>query len=343
MRPDMKKPASKAGNSKENDMTSLFEVSQKINPAKSGTIEYVLASIVTRAPGGVVQMAPGIAKRILEEANFPEQRDIDSSRVYSHRHAIVSGDWLEGHAITLAMLPDGRMWTVDGQHRLTAISQCDAPVPVTVRIVPVESEKEARLFYAGFDQRKSVRTNRQILDAIGIAKEAGLSRSMTAAVFDASPLLLNNLEPLQASISNKINPEMYLQNSRLEVISKWSKEAKEYEAITKLAKKGLGVKMRGTGVMAVALYTLRHQPSRAKDFWVGMAENDGLRKNDPRGTLINDLLTRSVGTGSVRQKIQQPALAWNAFCEGRDLKIIKCIDGASVTLWGTPLAKGRAA
>ena len=324
-------------------MTSLSEVSQKINPAKSGTIEYVLTSIVARAPGGVVQMAPGIAKRILEEANFPEQRKIESSRVYGHHHNIIKGDWLDGHAITLALLPDGRMWTVDGQHRLTAISECAAPVPVTVRIVPVESEKEARLFYAGFDQRKSVRTNRQILDAVGIAKELGLSRPMTAAVFDASPLLLNNLEPLCAAASAKSNPGMHLQTSRLEVISKWAEEAKDYEAITKLAKKGLGVKMRGTGVMAVALYTLMHQPARAKDFWTGIAENDGLRKNDPRGTLINDLLTRSIGTGSVRQKIQQPALAWNAFCEGRDLKIIKCIDGAAITLWGTPLAKGRAA
>jgi hypothetical protein len=74
-----------------------------------------------------------------------------------------------------------------------------------------------------------------------------------------------------------------------------------------------------------------------------VAENDGLRKNDPRATLINDILTRMIGTGSIRQKVQQPAVAWNAFCEGRDLKIIKCLDGAKLTLWGTPLANGRQA
>ena len=102
--------------------------------------------------------------------------------------------------------------------------------------------------------------------------------------------------------------------------------------------------MCGAGVMAVALYTLRHQPARAHEFWHGVAGNDGLRKGDPRAALIADLLfNRTLNVGSHRQKVQQPALAWNAFCEGRDLKIIKCIDGAALTLWGTPLAKGRQA
>ena len=303
----------------------------------------MLQSIVARAPGGVVQMSPGIAARILEEINFPGQRAIDSGRVYGHRHSIIKGDWLEGHVITMALLPNGKMWNVDGQHRLTAISQHDAAVPVTVRIVPMENEKEARHFYAGFDQRKSVRTNRQILDGLGIAEEVQLSRNMTAMLFNAAPLLLNNLEPLTGSVNIRLNPDMFLQHNKLEIVQLWAKEAKEFDQICKAAKKGLLAKMRSPGVVAVALYTLRHQPARAREFWSGIADNDGLRKNDPRATLINDILTRSIGVGSIRQRVQQPALAWNAFCEGRDLKIIKCIDGAAITLWGTPLAKGRAA
>ena len=89
--------------------------------------------------------------------------------------------------------------------------------------------------------------------------------------------------------------------------------------------------------MAVALYTLRHQPARAHEFWSGLAKNDGLRRGDPRATLIQDYLTRSVGIGSARQRVQQTTLAWNAFCEGRDLKIIKCIEDAPIVIWGTPV------
>lgn len=318
-------------------MTTLFDTDKKINTTKSGAVDSILKSMVARAPGGVVQLAPGIALRMLEEINFPEQREVHSGRVYGHRHSIIHGDWLEGHPITLALLPDGRMWIVDGQHRLIAISENEAPVPVTIRIVSVESEKEARLFYAGFDQRNSVRTNNQILDAVGISKETGLSRAMTSAVFAAAPILLNKLEPLTGGGVLKLHPDIYLQGNKLAAVADWASEAKLFEQIIQTAKKGLMGKLRSSGVIAVALYTLRHQPVRAKQFWTGVAENDGLRKNDPRGTLINDLLTRTMSTGSIRQKVQQPALAWNAWCEGRDLKIIKCLVDAQITLWGTPL------
>lgn len=324
-------------------LNSLFEKSANSKRLASDTMEHVLLSMVDRSETGVVYVAPGIAKRILAELNFPGQRPVDTGRVYGHRHAIIKGDWLEGHAITFALMSDGRIWLVDGQHRLTAISENDAPVPVTIRTVPVESEAEARHFYAGFDQKKSVRTDKQILDAVGIAKETGLSSKMTSAVYAAAPLLLNDLEPLTGSANIKKRPDMFLQHNKLEIVQEWAKEAREYEQLIKSAKKGLLMALRATGVVAVALYTLRHQPATAKQFWSGLAENDGLRKNDPRSTLIDDLLTRTLATGSVRQRVQQPALAWNAFCEGRDLKIIKCIDGAAITLWGTPLAKGRKA
>lgn len=321
-------------------LTSLFE---KATSHKPDTMEAVLRSMVSRSPNGVVNIAPGIAQRILEELNFPGQRPVDSSRVYGHRHAIITGDWLEGHAITFAALPDGQILLVDGQHRLTAIGQSESAIPITVRIVPVEGVKDAQRFYAGFDQKKSVRTDRQILDAVGVAEETGLSKRMTICVYQAAPLLLNDLEPLTGSANIKKNPDMFLHHNKMEVVQGWAKEAREYEQITKLAKKALLQGMRSTGILAVALYTLRHQPARAREFWMGLAEHDGLRKNDPRATLYSDILTRTMVTGSIRQRVQQPALAWNAFCEGRDLKIIKCIDGAAITLWGTPLAKGRSA
>lgn len=306
-------------------------------------MEHVLRAMVSRSADGVVLVAPGIAKRILEELNFPGQRKVEDSRVYGHRYSIVKGDWVDGHAITFAALPDGRIWLVDGQHRLTAISQSECAIAVTVRVVPVESVKDAQRFYAGFDQKKSVRTDKQILDAVDAAKEAGLTTRMAQSVYAAAPLLLNDLEPLSGSENTKKHPDVFLQNKKMEALQLWAPEAREYEQICKAASKELLRGMRQSGMLAVALYTLRHQPARARDFWSGLANQDGLRKNDPRATLFKDILTRSLNSGSVRQRVQTPALAWNAFCEGRDLKIIKCIDGAVLTLWGTPLARGRAA
>lgn len=315
-------------------LTSLFE---KTATHKSDATESVVRSMVSRAPGGVVQMPPGIADRILQELNFPNQRTLDESRVYEAHRNIITGDWLEGHAVTLVVLPNGVMWLVDGQHRLTAISRCRAPVPVTVRIVPMDSEKDARHFYAGFDKKSSVRTTAQVLDAYDIAAQVGMSRRMTNSVFDAAPLLMNKLEPLTGSASVKKNPAMFASSNRTAIIQEWAAEGRAFEQIIGRSKTALRAKLRSTGIVAVAMYTLRYQPAKAQEFWTGLAENDGLRKNDPRATLITDLLTRGLNSGSIRQRVQQPALAWNAWCEGRDLKIIKCITDSPITLWGTPL------
>lgn len=311
-----------------------------VNSTKIGTTESVVKAMVARAANGVVNMPPGIARRILDELNFTGQRAIDETRIYGKLRDIIKGDWQEGHPITLVVFDDGTMWLVDGQHRLTAISRCDSPVPVTVRIVPMESEKEARQFYAGFDQKTSVRTTAQLLDAIDLAAQVKLSRRMTQAVFGAAPLLLNNLEPMTGSASVKGNPEIFATSSRNDAVRHWASEARQYESIAGLAKAALRTKLMMPGTLAVALFTLRHQPAKAVDFWTGLADNDGLRKNDPRSTLLQDILTRGLNTGAIRQRVQQPSLAWNAWCEGRDLKIIKCITDAPITLWGTPLAKG---
>ena len=64
-----------------------------------GSMEYILRSQLAKSAGGLVKMAPGTAKRILEELNFPGQRDIRSSRVYSKHLLLVTGDWMESYPI----------------------------------------------------------------------------------------------------------------------------------------------------------------------------------------------------------------------------------------------------
>lgn len=305
---------------------------------QAGSMEYILKSVIAKAKNGLVKMSPGTAQRILDELNtFPRQRDIRAARVYGHARSIVTGDWLESFQIDFVELPTGQIWLVDGQNRLTAIAQQQSVVPVTLRIIAVESEQEARNIFAGYDQKASIRTNRDILNAIGIAEETGLSRKMTDVVFSAATLLLNNLEPITGSANTNKFPELFYQNNKLRAVAEWAKEAAIFEQILKKAKRGFAGSLRGTGVVAVALYTLRHQPAKAIEFWTGVAENDGLRKHDPRATFISDLLLRQKNAGNIRQKVQQPALAWNAWCEGRNLSIIKCITGSAITLWGTPL------
>ncbi len=305
------------------------------------TVE-LLKILVARAKNGVAQIAPGVARRLLDELNFPDQRPVDSGRVYGHRYAIITGDWMEGHVITFVILPDGRVWLVVVQHRLTAISEGDCAVAATLRLVPVENEREAREFYAGFDKRSSVRTNMQLIAAVKPEGIEGLGARLAGKVYEAAPILMNDMEPLVGSANLRANPEIFLQANRMRAVGEWGREALQYQEIIKLATTGLRRKLQdNTGLIAVALYTLRHQPGKANEFWRGVAMNDGLKKGDPRNTLIDDLMTRNLQSGSIRQRVQQPAISWNAWFEGRPLKIIKCIPGAAITVSGTPLQGGR--
>ena len=328
-------PGERRANSNESKEI-LMEKQQEINYGQPGSMEYILRAQLAKSVHGLVKMAPGTAKRILEELNFPGQRPLSSSRVYGKKLAIVTGDWMGSFPIDFAALPDGRIWLLDGQHRLTAISEQDAPVLITLRLIDVDSEKEAKKLYAGYDLTESIRTTRQIIDAVGIAKEIGISERLAKTVYEAASILLNNMEPMTGSASVKKHPEIFAKQKRLESISEWAKEAKEFELLIAPAAPALKQRIKTSGPVAVALYTLRHQPARAHEFWAGLAKNDGLRRGDPRATLIQDYLTRSVGIGSARQRVQQTTLAWNAFCEGRDLKIIKCIEDAPIVIWGTP-------
>jgi hypothetical protein len=249
-------------------LTSLFE---KATSHKPNTMEAVLRSMVSRSPNGVVNIAPGIAQRILEELNFPGQRPVDSSRVYGHRHAIITGDWLDGHAITFAALPDGQILLVDGQHRLTAIGQSESAIPITVRIVPVEGVKDAQRFYAGFDQKKSVRTDRQILDAVGVAEE-------TVCVYQAAPLLLNDLEPLTGSANIKRTQTCSCITTKWRSCKGGPKKHASTNKSRSWQKRRCCRECDLPAFLPSRSIPCRHQPARAREFWMGLAEHDGLRK-----------------------------------------------------------------
>lgn len=125
--------------------------------------------------------------------------------------------------------------------------------------------------------------------------------------------------------------------AKMDEVLEWQKEASAYERDISKADLYIKRKLLGAGCMAVALYTYRYQPERAREFWSGVAANDGLRKNDARARLIADMMERRLNSGLSRQTVFQPMLAWNAWNEGRELKIIKIAENTRLNLWGTPL------
>ena len=319
-------------------MLSLFEKSKSVN-VQDGSTAWVLRGMVARGHYGMVMMPPGIAQRILDELNFIGQRKVKEPRVLKHLARMESGQWRGSFCISFAVLPDGSLMLVDGQHRLRAIVRFGAPQPITVQFHDVRDEQEARRIYAGFDEGDSNRTAAEMMDAVGVAGKLDLPRAFANKLYSALPILRNDLEPLTGSeIEAATYVRLFGVDARLDAITDWRDEAVKYMAVIGKTTGRVRQKLQGAGCMAVALYTFRHQPAKAHEFWHGLADNDGLRARDPRAALLRDMQERSGNTGTMRQNVQAPVLAWNAFCGGRELKIIKCITGGAIAPWGTPMS-----
>jgi hypothetical protein len=305
--------------------------------SKSHDISAIIHSAIARSKGEPIKLSPGTAQRILDEANFPGQRKISNRNLQDHMYTINSGAWDGRYPLSFAEFNDGSLWMLDGQHRLTVIVMHGVALPVTVQLFRVSNEEDARILYAGFDKKNSIRTESETLHALEIHTKLGVKQVTANALFKALAVISNNMEPFRReSFAAGIST-----GARMNTMHDWAAEAREFERIASLAAAPIIRKLRGAGCMAVVLYTLRHKPALAKEFWEGVAMNDGLRRNDPRAALIADFFTRTLSAGHARQSVQSPTLAWNAFCEKRDLKIIKCLPEAQIIIWGTPLGRAR--
>lgn len=299
-----------------------------------------IKSMVAQSHDGIIAISPAMAARILEEINYQGQRQIKMHRVEINIHQIKSGAWNPYlSVISIAVLPDGTMILVNGQHRLRAFIDLGLTVKTVVQLIPASSMDAVRQLYAGFDGQVSIRTENELIKAAGIDEKLKIKPKTAEILIKAVAVIENGMEPDIRGNDNMLFRDF---GYRSEKAAAWEREARAFDALMELADPAMRPKLRRAGTMAVVLYTLRHRPEQAWEFWSSMVENDSLPKYDPRNTLYTDLITRKLGVGNRRQTVQQPALAWNAWYEGRKLKIIKCITGAGITLAGTPLAKGAA-
>lgn len=321
-------------------MTNVIQKTLPINSLPGETdLTAILKNIARKAgPNGICTLAPGIAARIIQELNFPGNRSVKKARVAENLRLMQSGDW-EPHVsiIVFCELPDGSLVMINGQHRCHAIVEIGIPVLTKIDFIPARDDEHVRALYAKYDAKASVRTETELVKASGIAAAFEIKTRTAEILIKAVPIIMNRMEP-STRVAGKEHMNQFA--FRIEHAAGWAREASDIDAICALADLHIRRQILRAGTMAVALYTLRHNRERAFEFWAGIAENNGLRKTDPRARLIADFAIRSLATGSARQSVQQSVMAWNAFYENRELKIIKCIEGAEIAIAGTPMRKG---
>lgn len=299
-----------------------------VDPGDRGKPEQIIVDGPRRVSASQMAM-------ILRECSYERQRRISADHVSVLTDIMKRGAWVERGGIDFARL-DGRLILVNGHHRGHAQVKSGRTLDWTICIHDCRSVGEVESLYYAFDTNVRKRTAEQILHGSGFAEEQGISAIMAKAVFSAVPFIAAKFSTSKSDQDFHTNRIM---DRRLSVAASFTPQARAYEACVAGASGVVRRKLFNGGLAAVALVTLKHQPEKATVFWSGVAQNDGLRRGDPRHTLVSDLLTRGMNNGLAHAVYASPALAWNAFYEGRQIKIVKVIDVPRVRIFGTPYGK----
>lgn len=273
------------------------------------------------------------ANQVLVHATYDRQRKISQDHVNVLADIMKRGQWEPKDKLDFALFK-GELILVNGYHRMSAQVACGKTIEWTVVIHECRTLDQVRALYYKFDTNTRVRQGAQVLAGIDFAGKNDLPRQMASALFNAVPIIA-------AGFSKSIKDRDILANRvmdrRLDIAKQYVPAAKIYEECLRGLPVKLKAKFLSAGTTAVAVVTLKYQPMKALDFWMGTAANDGLRKGDPRLALYNDMIARQFNAGSAVQSVFSPAHAWNAFFEDRQLKLIK-LSGyrTSVSIAGTP-------
>lgn len=285
---------------------------------------------------GRYEIAPDLAERILTERVYDRQRPVERFHVTLWADMLRRGQFGGGRQIWFGLL-NGRLHLVDGQHRLHAVVAAGIAAEFQVSVFPVTSEDELRELYISFDRVGRPRTVAEVIGAMNLHTEHGLSKQVATSLYRAAILLEFRFNPPHHT-ADPIGVRS--DNERLRYAAPYWQTAAVYEAAIKSAPASVRQRLRSPQVLAVGVATLKHQPELARIFWKTLADNDGLRRGDPRHTLLLALGERTferVGnTGS-----RLAALAWNAYFEHRQINSIKAASGSVVRIAGTPF-NGRA-
>lgn len=327
-------------NKRANITSSLFDPSMMRSSASTPELELSrqIYQAVRTSFDGIILITPALAQRILDLLNFKRQRRVKPAEVMSMKSTILSGKWNFNHPIFFARV-DETLIGVNLQHRMHAIVAAQTEVRSRVIIADCADDKEVAEFYGQFDKKSGSRGEVDAIVARDLAGDTGLTLSMVTRAMAALKILMNDVAPLVGGSLTMDKVVISMAETRIAEFPKWISEITQWDAIQHTSPPHVRRKLITSAIMAVGLYTLKHQPEVAAEFWVGLANNDKLAKDDPRARLLADFVTRK-GTAT-REVIQAASLAWNAWYAKRSLGGIRIDPDNPIHFAGTPLANRK--
>lgn len=283
---------------------------------------------------GTTSMNPAQAGWIVQNLRYENQRD--ESRAKRHiadlREMMQRGLWRQKDQIDFARLPDGQVILVNGHHRLRAQSESGQNILWNVVIHDCADMAAVGALYYTFDTVVRKRSVHNILNGVNLAGDLDLAKQTTAALFRSVPIIIAGMK-----VGSGLVEAARLIDDRLNAARQYADAARVLQGAFAPAPFNIKKRLFGGGVFAVALVTAKADPDRAYRFWRGIAENDGLKKADPRATLLKWMTFNESRSGLLSAPMIASALAWNAYIEGRNLGHIRVSGTAGVRIACTDL------
>lgn len=298
---------------------------KSINGNGGGTVTLVRATGHTEKPlaqlivNGLVTITPELAHRVIQECAYDRQRTVRPIHVSAMAMQMRKKEWTPGTQIHFARMSDGWLRVLDGQHRLHAVIESNTATEFQVLVSDARNEADVAKLYRRHDRLSIKRTIVDTLLAAGVYEKYEITRGLGRYVYGAALLIEARFE---AGLSAKSDPYLVRSDeARLRLCEQWWEYAAHIQDAFSNAPSRIKVLLHTQGALAVALVTLRDQELKADAFWRGVANNDGLRRDDPRAAYLRSLNAEKQKTSFTSAKAA--SVAWNAFFAGEKLQFIR--------------------
>lgn len=318
----------------------MFDLLTKASASVQSASPRVSSKVADMLREGRASIGMNLARDILAECYYEPQRGRDKtggSHVELYAEQMKRGMWKAGSQIALARV-DGRLYLVNGYHRMYAVSESGKAQVFQVLIQDFKSLDDVGPWYYSFDHLMRQRSDRQIMGAAGLFDDySDIRRELASSAYRTVWLLGTNLSVWSNVQKPKIWSIPDYVSASLEL---WRPALRNYNAAMNAAGVAVPAFYYTSGVLAVALATMRHQPHKAAEFWSEAIKDDGLKRTDPRRAL-NMWRQRPKTVGGSFDSAAACSIAWNAFFDGEPLSLIRIGEKRSLKLAGTPFKGGK--
>lgn len=290
------------------------------------TLSAVSKESTSRMPvEGFYEVGPQLAAFWLSNFGYQHQRPIRSYHVTSLAAEMVASRFRQRTQVNFCFL-DGRYHLTNGQHTLSAIVKSGITQTLCVVVLQVSTEREIADDFSRHDTHLTRRLGDSLV-AHEVHKDFGCSLtdlnliSAGSAYYAYATKEINNRSSLTLTHDQKL--AIILRHRDLSMA-----------ALRIIADhKNKGFLTRKT-TFASIMFCLSGQREMAEEFWSVLVADDGLRRGDPRKTLLDWLrevttIGGSTGARSATRALPDHVLvkgiaaAWNAFANRRDLVLIR--------------------